>query len=203
MTKPTLPDLLLLRSFLALTVRMFRIFRFSVAFLLFLVFFQEGKNSLNIKFLGGIFLGHPEPRRRHIPDKNFMQVARCFRQGVAGMSRDLGRDVSDLGKTLCKKLWADLSYPSLGRRTEQAKANLNPRAGPRVDPRDRPQRAPATGPTRVDFPVFIAEGQEGTAGRGRDRKCHDNFRHFSDNFRHFYDISDALFMRHKGVIKAS
>ena len=33
------------------------------------------KKSLNIKFLGGIFLGHPGPRRRDIPDKNFMQVA--------------------------------------------------------------------------------------------------------------------------------
>ena len=35
-----------------------------------------------------------------IPDKNFMQVAFfcCFRQGVAGMSRDLGRDVPDLEK---------------------------------------------------------------------------------------------------------
>ena len=56
------------------------------------------KNSLNIKFLGGIFLGHPGPRRRDIPDKNFMQVAFscCFRQGVAGMSRDLLRDVPDL-----------------------------------------------------------------------------------------------------------
>ena len=40
----------------------------------------------------------------------------------------------------------------------------------------------------------IGEGPKGTAGRGRDRKCHDNFRHFSDNFQHFYDISDALFM---------
>ena len=35
----------------------------------------------------------------------------------------------------------------------------------------------------------FGEGQKGTAGRGRDRKGHDNFRHFSDNFpallRHF------------------
>ena len=38
-------------------------------------FYQEGESSLNIKFLGGIFLGHPGPRRRDIPDKNFMQVA--------------------------------------------------------------------------------------------------------------------------------
>ena len=71
------------------------------------------KNSLNIKFLGGIFLGHPGPRRRDIPDKNFMQVAFfcCFRQGVAGMSRDLGRDVPDLEKLYARKLWADFSYP--------------------------------------------------------------------------------------------
>ena len=60
--------------------------------------FTSEKNSLNIKFLGGIFLGHPGPRRRDIPDKNFMQVAFfcCFRQGVAGMSRVLGRDVPDV-----------------------------------------------------------------------------------------------------------
>ena len=53
----------------------------------------------------GIFLGHQGPRRRGIPDKNSMQVAffYCFRKGVARMSRDLGRDVPDLEKTLCKK----------------------------------------------------------------------------------------------------
>ena len=75
---------------------------------------QVRKNSLNIKFLGGILLGHPGPRRRDIPDKNFMQVAFfcCFRQGVAGMSRDLGRDVPDLEKLYARKLWADLSYPN-------------------------------------------------------------------------------------------
>ena len=73
---------------------------------------QVRKNSLNIKFPGGIFLGHPGPRRRDIPDKNFMQVAFfcCFRQGVAGMSRDLGRDVPDLEKLYARKLWADFSY---------------------------------------------------------------------------------------------
>ena len=75
---------------------------------------QVRKNSLNIKFLGGIFLGHPGPRHRDIPDKNFMQVAFfcCFRQGVAGMSRDLGRDVPDLEKLYARKLWADFSYPT-------------------------------------------------------------------------------------------
>ena len=75
---------------------------------------QERKSSLNIKFLGGIFLGHPGPRRRDIPDKNFMQVAFfcCFRQGLAGMSRDLGRDVPDLEKLYARKLWADFSYPT-------------------------------------------------------------------------------------------
>ena len=62
---------------------------------------QEGRNSLKIKFLGRIFLGH-QGKRRDIPDKNFTQVALvcCFRQGVAGMSRDLGRDVLDLDKLL-------------------------------------------------------------------------------------------------------
>ena len=38
---------------------------------------QVRKNSLNIKILGRIFLGHQGPKRRDIPDKNFMQVA-CF-----------------------------------------------------------------------------------------------------------------------------
>ena len=77
------------------------------------------KNSLNIKFLGGIFLVHPGPRRRDIPDKNFMQVAFfcCFRQGVAGMSGDLGRDVPDLEKLYARKLWADFSHPKCNRIT--------------------------------------------------------------------------------------
>ena len=77
--------------------------------------YQERKSSLNIKFLGRIFLGHPGPRRRDIPNKNFMQVAFfcCFRKGVAGMSPDLGRDVPDLEKLYAGKLWADLSYPNV------------------------------------------------------------------------------------------
>ena len=44
-----------------------------------------------------------------------MQVAFfcCFRQGVAGMSRDLGRDVPGLEKLYARELWADFSYPIL------------------------------------------------------------------------------------------
>ena len=38
----------------------------------------------------------------------------CFRQGVAGMSRDLGRNVPDLEKPYARKLWADFSYPTSG-----------------------------------------------------------------------------------------
>ena len=70
---------------------------------------EERKSSLKIKFLGGIFLKHQGPRRRDIPDKHFLQVAFfCgFRQGVARMSRDLGRDVPDLEKLYAKKLWID------------------------------------------------------------------------------------------------
>ena len=41
----------------------------------------------------------------------------CFRQGVAGMSRDLGRDVPDLEKLYARKLWADFSYPTVGTAT--------------------------------------------------------------------------------------
>ena len=76
---------------------------------------RSEKNSLNIEFLGGIFLGHPGPRRRDIPDKNFMQVAFfcCFRQEVARMSRDLGQDVPDLEKLYARKLRADFSYPKV------------------------------------------------------------------------------------------
>ena len=61
-----------------------------------------------------MFLGHKGPRRRDILDKNFMQVAFfcCFRQGVARMSRDLGRDVPDLEKLYARKLWADFSLPN-------------------------------------------------------------------------------------------
>ena len=78
----------------------FRVFKSLCQKKFLLIFPQVRKNSLNIKFLGGIFLGHPGPRRRDIPDKNFMQVALfcCFRHGVAGISRDLGRDVPDLKK---------------------------------------------------------------------------------------------------------
>ena len=44
-----------------------------------------------------------------------MQVAFfCgFKQGVAGMSWDLGRDVPDLEKLYARKLCADFSYPIL------------------------------------------------------------------------------------------
>ena len=31
----------------------------------------------------------------------------CFRQGVAGTSRDLGRDVPDLEELYARKVWAD------------------------------------------------------------------------------------------------
>ena len=57
---------------------------------------------VKIKFSGRIFLGHqgpttsgyPRPRPQDVPDKSFMQGALfcCSRQGIAGMSRDLGRD---------------------------------------------------------------------------------------------------------------
>ena len=90
------------------------------------IILRSEKNSLNIKFLGGIFLGHPGPRRRDIPDKNFMQVVFfcCFRQEVAGMSRDLGRDVPDLEKLYARKLWAAFPYPTFDPPTpNQGRAN--------------------------------------------------------------------------------
>ena len=74
--------------------------------------FSSGrKNSLKIKFLGRIF---PGPRRRDIPDKNFMQVGFfcCFRQGVAGMSRDLGPGCPGMWKNFMQeKFGADFSFP--------------------------------------------------------------------------------------------
>ena len=55
---------------------------------------------------------HPGPIRRDIPDKNFTQVAfSVVLDGVAGMSRDLGRDVLDLEKLYARKLWVDFLYP--------------------------------------------------------------------------------------------
>ena len=44
-----------------------------------------------------------------------MQVAFfCwFTQGVAGMSRYLGRDVLDLEKLYARELWADFSFPKV------------------------------------------------------------------------------------------
>ena len=72
---------------------------------------QEQKKQPKHKVFGRIFLGHPGPRCRDILDKNFTQVAFfcCFRQWVAGMSRDLGRDVPDL--VYARKLCVDFSYP--------------------------------------------------------------------------------------------
>ena len=66
---------------------------------------QVRKNSLNRKFWGGIFLGHPGPRRRDIPDKNFIQVAPfcCFIQGSRRDVPGFGSGRPGLGKTLCKK----------------------------------------------------------------------------------------------------
>ena len=110
----TVGSFLLAVELFLLTVDNFSFFTYNWSF--FAYKFKVQKNSLNIKFLGGIFLGHPGPSRRDIPDKNFMQAAFfcCFRQGVGGMSRDLGRDVPDLEKLYARKLWADFSYPKVG-----------------------------------------------------------------------------------------
>ena len=66
---------------------------------------QVRKNSLNIKFLGAMFLGHPGPRCRDIPDKNFMQVAFfcCFKQGVAGMVLGFGVGTSQIWKNFMQE----------------------------------------------------------------------------------------------------
>ena len=83
------------------------------------------KNSLNIKFLGGILLGHPGPRRRETQTKTLSKWPfLLFTQGVAGMSRDLGRDVPDLEKLYAGKLWADFSYPSYRPRKKKSLKRL-------------------------------------------------------------------------------
>ena len=78
------------------------IFAVAGGYLYFVQEIQERKSSLNIKFLGGIFLGHQEPRRRDIPDENFMQVALfcCFRQGMASISPGFGSGRPGIRKTL-------------------------------------------------------------------------------------------------------
>ena len=62
---------------------------------------ETEKNSLKIKCLGRILLGHQGPTHWDIPDPRIGEsqtklyarcVFCCFRQGMAGMSRDLGRD---------------------------------------------------------------------------------------------------------------
>ena len=65
---------------------------------------RSEKNSLNIKFLGGIFLGHPGPRRWDIPDKTlckwpFSVVLDREWPGCPGFRS--GRP--GFGKTLCKQ----------------------------------------------------------------------------------------------------
>ena len=52
------------------------------------------------KVLGRDIPGTSGTQTSGYPGQNFMQVAFfcCFRQGLAGMSRDLGRDVPDLEK---------------------------------------------------------------------------------------------------------
>ena len=91
---------------------------------------KKKKKQPKNKVLGGIFLGHQGPRRRDIPDKNFMQLAFfcCFRQGVAGMSRDLGQDVPGLEKLYARKLWADFSFPSHGTFTLEPSSVNAPRS---------------------------------------------------------------------------
>ena len=74
---------------------------------------QEGEKKKQPKdkvFGGQDIPGTPGTQTsRDIPGKSFMRVAFfcCFRQGVAGTSRDLGRDVPDLEKLYARKLWAD------------------------------------------------------------------------------------------------
>ena len=49
--------------------------------------------------------------------QNWWKLGAVWR--VAGMSRDLGRDVPDLEKLYARKLWADSSYPNMRARSEK------------------------------------------------------------------------------------
>ena len=83
---------------------------------------QVDKNSLKIKFLGEIFLGHHGATRRDIPApgpgmswaktlcKEPFSVVLEFRQGMAG-SRGLGQDVPGSEKLYARKHWADFFVP--------------------------------------------------------------------------------------------
>ena len=68
---------------------------------------KDRRNSLKMKFLGRTFLGHQRPRYQDISDpgprmsqtKTFfaMRLFSVVPDGMAGMSRDLGRDVPGFG----------------------------------------------------------------------------------------------------------
>ena len=68
-----------------------------------------------------MFLGRQGPRRRDIPDpalgcpdKKLYALGAffcCFRQGISGMPRGLGRDVPGSEKLYARELWADSSFP--------------------------------------------------------------------------------------------
>ena len=82
---------------------------------------EHRENSLKIESFGagyswdirGPRVGMSWPRPWYVPDQNFMQGAFfcCFRHGMAGMSRNLGRDVSGSEKRYARKLWGDFSVP--------------------------------------------------------------------------------------------
>ena len=72
------------------------------------------QNSLNIKFLAGIFLGYPGPRRRDIPAKTlckwpFSVVWDREWSGCPG----IWVGTSGFAKLYGRKLWADFSRPSV------------------------------------------------------------------------------------------
>ena len=88
-------------------------------------------------------MGHQGTKRRDIPDKNFFASGLfcCFRQGVAGMSRDLGRDVPDLEILYARKLGADFSYPRFRPRFKKSLAIAVAMAGA-LSPRPQPRNFP-------------------------------------------------------------
>ena len=81
-----------------------------------LIFHQEGKSfeQPKDKVFGQDIPGTPRTQMSGYPGQKLYAkwpFSVVFIQGVAAMSRDLGRDVPDLEKIYARKLWADFSFP--------------------------------------------------------------------------------------------
>ena len=94
------------------------------------------KKQLKDKGLGRIFLGHQGPTRRDLPDKIFMQGAFfcSFRHGMAGMSRDLRREVPGSEKLYARNFGLICCSVLLSRVMLRSCFRINQAAASRWDP---------------------------------------------------------------------